>query len=325
MKSRTYLFHGLKLAVCGEERILAALARRLGQFPAADPAQPSHLRFTFHAVPDPASHRVSLPPGVNRSVLDLPGARALYFEATRQLYLDFSGRARVLCDTEGGDVCVSYLESEADSPFLLTHPCFIIPLSELLKRRGLYMVHAAGVSLDGKGLLIAGASGAGKTTLALALVRAGFGFLGDDTNFLRAGPDGLRALAFPDEADITPVTAGFFPEVRGLLGEPASASRRKQPLNARSCYAVSPSWECVPAALVFPRVAAVHQSALAPLSKSAALLELVCNVVRTDAGLAQAHLDTLAALVHQCPCFRLHAGRDFDALPALLRTLLRPG
>jgi hypothetical protein len=57
------------------------------------------------------------------------------------------------------------------------------------------------------------------------------------------------------------------------------------------------------------------------MSKEAALLALLCNVLRTDPATAQAHLDALAALVAQCRCFRFHAGRDFDTFPALFKDL----
>ena len=67
--------------------------------------------------------------------------------------------------------------------------------------------------LDGQGLLFTGASGAGKSTLTVALLRAGFGLLGDDTLFLTQNEEGIRALAFPDEVDVTEQTIGFFPEL----------------------------------------------------------------------------------------------------------------
>ena len=37
-----------------------------------------------------------------------------------------------------------------------------IALTELLKREGLFMLHAAGLEVGGKGLLVAGQSGSGK-------------------------------------------------------------------------------------------------------------------------------------------------------------------
>ena len=46
--------------------------------------------------------------------------------------------------------------------------------------RGAEVIHAALVSKNGKGVLFAGKGGAGKSTVALACIRAGFGYLGDD-------------------------------------------------------------------------------------------------------------------------------------------------
>ena len=122
-------------------------------------------------------------------------------------------------------------------------------LVELLKRRERYSLHAAGFCVGGRGLLLPGTSGAGKSTLSLALLRAGCSFLGDDTLFLAAGPDGLRVMAFPDEVDITDETAGFFPELHGLLRRPKPSGGPKRQILAEEVYgpvsspnASRPSW-----------------------------------------------------------------------------------
>jgi hypothetical protein len=60
-------------------------------------------------------------------------------------------------------------------------------LDEVLER-GTYTLalHAAALAGSGRMLLLSGHPGAGKTTLALALVQAGFGFAGDDLALLDA-------------------------------------------------------------------------------------------------------------------------------------------
>jgi len=91
------------------------------------------------------------------------------------------------------------------------HPLFTIALVELLKRRGRYSLHAACAAVDGHGIVLAGASEAGKSTLAIALALAGMQFVSDDTVFLSSAAGGVEVLGFPDEVDMTPRTVAMFP------------------------------------------------------------------------------------------------------------------
>lgn len=69
-------------------------------------------------------------------------------------------------------------------------------------------IHASCVSIEGRGLLIGGRSGIGKSDLALRLIDRGAMLIADDYTLLRRTPDGLLASA--------PETIRGRIEVRGI-------------------------------------------------------------------------------------------------------------
>lgn len=317
-------FHGLHLRVRAEAALRAALVARLAAFPRVQGDRTPNLDFEFIPLTHPASEQVRRPTGAGRVVQELSPGRVEYFEGPQELYVDLAGRGRARVELGPRRVTVAYADAEPTGIWVASHPLFTMPLAELLKRAGLYMVHAGGLALGGRAMLIPGASGAGKTTLTLALLRGGFDFLADDTVFLsRAGEEAtLRVRSFPDEVDVTEQTADFFPELPPFSA--AAAPRSKRAICAPRLYHVAPVWEGEPVALVFPRITPITRSVLTPLPRNEALLQLLCNVVRTDAAASQAHLDALTVLVNRCHCFQLQTGQDFDTLPGLLRPLLDP-
>ena len=322
MTTRSYSLHHLNLKVRGDQAVLNALDARLGRFPAGKTSAAADLVFEFHKFTKLNAHALQLPAGTGRPVLDPGSGRVIYFDGTQQLYIEISGRGQAICDTKSHQVHICYPEEGLADPWVLSHPFFTISLSEMLKRLGLYAVHAAGLAVGDQGVLIAGHSGAGKTTFALALVRAGFDFLADDTVFLSPRKTGMQVLAFPDEVDITAQTREFFPELHDLRGVSKPNARRKQAICPTNVYDVRPCWECTPAVILFPQPGKAERSVITALPKAEALLQLVCNVVRTEPRSSQAHLDALAALVKDCRCYRVQTGRDFDHLPDMVRSLL---
>ncbi len=75
-------------------------------------------------------------------------------------------------------------------------------------------IHSACILSGGRSLLLCGKPGAGKTTLAMALVHAGFAFAGDDVTLLDS--DGQSAgLAFAPavKRDSWPILAPYMPEL----------------------------------------------------------------------------------------------------------------
>jgi GT2 family glycosyltransferase len=72
------------------------------------------------------------------------------------------------------------------------------------------LVHAAAVGLGGRGVLITGRGGVGKSTCALSCLGAGFDYVGDDYVLL-SRHDGLRAYSLYRTAKIKQADLGFFP------------------------------------------------------------------------------------------------------------------
>lgn len=74
-------------------------------------------------------------------------------------------------------------------------------------------LHAACVGRNGKGVLLIGDSGAGKTTLAYACARAGWTYTSDDTSYLINESDPPRVIGHSHRARFRPSARNLFPEL----------------------------------------------------------------------------------------------------------------
>jgi hypothetical protein len=208
--------------------------------------------------------------------------------------------------------------TRSNADWLGSRPFLTLPLVELMKRRGLFCVHAAGLVAGKRAVVIAGPSGSGKTTLTIALVRAGFGFLSDDMIFVRRQESGVELLSFPDELDVTRATARLFPELRGLGDRPVEPGWSKHRVRVEEVFDVELVHEALPGLLIVPGREPGRASELSALDPDQALVELAPNVLLTEPAAARRHIDALAELVRASACYRLRVGDELEAIPQLL-------
>jgi glycosyltransferase involved in cell wall biosynthesis len=110
-------------------------------------------------------------------------------------------------------------------------------LDPLVVRRGAAMVHAATAARDGRGVCLAAAGGAGKTSAAIGLVRGrGFEFMGDDWTFL--SEEG-RILGYAKPLFVRPHHRALFPHLFAAKRKPLVPPRLVRPLG-RAATAVHP-------------------------------------------------------------------------------------
>lgn len=105
--------------------------------------------------------------------------------------LDAVGVGRVLVSLDGRELLCDPDPAEPDWAFILAAQA--LPLAATL--RGFEVLHASGVVMAGGAVLFAGEPGAGKSSLAAALLRSGAALLGDDAIAL-SGRDG-EPIAYP--------------------------------------------------------------------------------------------------------------------------------
>lgn len=316
-----YDFHGLRISITGDPTISETLDSRLWRF-ASERSDSPDLLFESFFVPGSSSHRVERPEGQGRPIYAPLKGEVLYFNNSDQIFINYLDRVRALYCVSRGHMTVSVAGDQKDDARSVCHSIFTIQFLEFLKRNKLYSLHAAGLCVGRKGLLLAGSSGAGKSTLALALLRAGFKFLGDDMVFLSCAGSDLRVLAFPDHTNVTDETARFFPELHYLLDSPKDSAWGKRSILAERVYGADVVWECMPGALILPKISDKKKSVLKPVVPHQAFMELASNVLLTEANSTQSHLNILAKLVEETDCYSLETGRDFDRIPILLRGLI---
>lgn len=86
-------------------------------------------------------------------------------------------------------------------------------------------VHAGCVSLDGRGVLLMGDSGAGKSTMSFACARAGWSYIGDDASMMLNHQSQRIVIGNCHQVRFRPSAAELFPEIRGLAITPRAEGK----------------------------------------------------------------------------------------------------
>ena len=190
----------------------------------------------------------------------------------------------------------------------------------LLRRAGWHHLHG-GIAQDpaGRGWLIAGDQGGGKSTTTALLATSGWRVGNDDIVFLNAGTAGRVTLA----AARTPIA----------LRDPVRArfAAQGRPLPARGKFVYWPEelgsrWidRIEPDVIAFVSVGGERTTHATPITARQATARLIRSSawVMLEPGLAQEHLDLLGRLARQVRSYRIRLAEDIFAAPERLQELI---
>jgi hypothetical protein len=304
-----FRFHGMTLSVDGDARAVAAASELLGALPADDATGPPDLHMVLR--PSPPLPR---PPGPRRF---FHGILDCHADGDDLVLWDGHSLARVAAG--GGLVEGRVAEESLRDGYLFAHVFLLVSLVVSLRWRGLFHLHAGAlVAPDGRGILVAGGAGAGKSTLTLALLEAGCAYLGDDAVFLSSREGDAAVVALPRPFHVAPRTAAAFPRVPGLLSDllPTGDKRRLDPRQAWPGR--ERSWMALPSLLLLPQVSGAATTVVESLSAAeamGALIESSTLVVVDGLPGAAEHLEMLRRAADGARAWRVESGLDLLGAP----------
>lgn len=226
------------------------------------------------------------------------------------------------CDLSAGFAfaCVT-LGSAEDAEFLR------VPIEDmvaaLLWTSHVVAIHSACVMFDGRGVLLAGDSGAGKSSLAYACARRGWTFVSDDTCCLVKRGTGRRVIGNPYKFRFRETAGSLFPEFRGLKESRRGGGKPTIEVSTDTLTGVARATETSADYIVFLNRHAGKdgQAEFVPVPREQKLRQLFTGNWPSDLPARQEDWAALQRLAH-VPAFELRYSQldvAVDALEHLLR------
>jgi len=192
-----------------------------------------------------------------------------------------------------------------------------IPFAELVKEYKFYFMHSAALEKDNRTLLLAGKSGRGKTTLALALLKMGWRYISDDEIYLYE-EQGFWARGGPIRAKVTCKTWEMFQDI---LGEPERyRGKRLIDLEAAFPDKVLERGKVATLCIIKPE----ETFRIEKLKSIEAVKELFSLAfLNSHPDYTRENFEFLANFCYSIPCYRLNFTTDFEELDRWLTEIIR--
>lgn len=203
------------------------------------------------------------------------------------------------------------------------HQSIFITLYQHARLHGLHLIHAAAIGIDGRVILLTGASGSGKTTTMLSCIRHGFAFYSDDATLLRQTSAGaLEAVSVLGTINATPQTLAWFPELEPSAAPMVNRTGKRLAM-VEAAFPGQAARRGGVVAIMVPEITGQPGTSLAPIGRGEVLSAVLpFSLDLHDPAAAEQQLDFLVRAVETVPSYRLRLGSDLSEVPRFLAGFL---
>jgi predicted O-methyltransferase YrrM len=190
-------------------------------------------------------------------------------------------------------------------------------LHEWATGSGRHFVHAGAVGCDGKGVLLTGLSGSGKSTTALACLEAGMDYAGDDYVILTPS-ERPRAHCLYSTAKLDAGSLERLPGLRAAISDFRRGEEEKTVLDLHRHRPAQLRASLPVDAIVLPSIGTGERPTLRRTSAADALRAVAPSTLLQLPRAGRSDMDAMVALVRGTPAWRLELGSDMTAVPDLI-------
>lgn len=231
-----------------------------------------------------------------------------YVRALNHLvFAGFNSTNSALLDLEQMHIVGRFSKAVALDRSCWKNTIFPVLLSVAAGPLGVAELHCACVEKNGNGLLLAGASGSGKSSLSVLLAKRGFRFLSDDRTCCSFHNRKLTAWAMPTPLKMRSEAGAWLDELRQLRPHKSKTGEMEFRLDPTKQLHLRRARECQPRLLVFLEQHAGAGFQVRQISRRKATALLAKDLMAEDLSVTESQLKTISKIV-ETPCRKLVFG-----------------
>jgi hypothetical protein len=295
-----------------------AMKNLLGNFAAR--ALPQKPGIDFYLASTGKAIDFSLTPA--ESVLVADAGFLKFYRLGSRRYLHIENNIWATADLANNTAYAIMNKKVGNLEWAIAHLAFFPIWVQLLKSHSLFPLHAAGIVMNDRTVVLPAATGSGKSTLSVMLTSHGCKLLSDDTLLVRQSGENIMTTGFPESINLRMDAFKVFPELKNSKNTLLNEQRMRIQLDAAKEYPGCYIDQAVPDFILFPSFSALEESKLSPIDKRDAHERLIkSSIFFMDPASSAKHFQILAELVSQCRCHILQVGRDRTGLVGVLEEL----
>ena len=219
------------------------------------------------------------------------------------------------------NVALYWIKDQQDLPWWIGGSPLQLILHWWMRAKGYQLTHAAAVGYPNGGVLLTGKSGSGKSTTALACMKAGMKYVSEDYCFLSDLPE-IWAYSIYNSSKIGEKTLQWFPELSQFVTNSNRAKEDKAFLFHHQFQPENILAGCPIKALVTLKIGEGQRGWIEPIDATEALAALSMTTLWQLTHTGPVVFHHLRKITEALPCYRLHLGEDLMHTADLIGELL---